>query len=111
MTAGGERMTVVPGSGTAAPETAGASGADPARRAGGRRRPWWVWAVPFAVLFALLCVRNRFLFTTRLYEQGDAGANSILIEQAKHFTLLVGNYSRERFNHPGPGLHVRAGPR
>jgi len=75
----------------------------------GRRRPWWVWAVPFAVLFAMLCVRNRFLFTTRLYEQGDAGANSILIEQAKHFTLLVGNYSRERFNHPGPAyLYVQA---
>jgi hypothetical protein len=65
--------------------------------------------VPFAVLFALLCVRNRFLFTTRLYEQGDAGANSILIEQARHFTLLVGNYSREHFNHPGPAyMYVQA---
>ena len=54
-------------------------------------------------------MRNRFLFTTRLYEQGDAGANSILIEQAKHFTLLVGNYSRERFNHPGPAfMYVQA---
>jgi hypothetical protein len=73
------------------------------------RRPWWVWAVPFAVLFAVLCVRNRFLFTTRLYEQGDAGANSILIEQAKHFTLLVGNYSREHFHHPGPAyMYVQA---
>jgi hypothetical protein len=73
------------------------------------RRPWWVWTVPFALLFALLCVRNRFLFTSRLYEQGDAGANSILIEQAKHFTLLVGNYSRERFNHPGPAyMYVQA---
>ena len=61
------------------------------------------------MLFALLCVRNRFLFTTRLYEQGDAGANSILIEQAKHFTLLVGNYSREGFNHPGPAyMYVQA---
>jgi hypothetical protein len=60
-------------------------------------------------LFVLLCVRNRFLFTTRLYEQGDAGANSILIEQAKHFTLLIGNYSRERFNHPGPAyMYVQA---
>jgi hypothetical protein len=87
------------------PVTAGDAG-DPA--AGGRR-PWWVWAVPFALLFALLCVRNRFLFTTRLYEQGDAGANSILIEQAKRFTLLVGNYSRERFNHPGPAyMYVQA---
>ena len=73
------------------------------------RRPWWVWTVPFAVLFALLCVRNRFLFTTRLYEQGDGGANSILIEQARHFTLLVGNYSREHFNHPGPAyMYVQA---
>jgi hypothetical protein len=73
------------------------------------RRPWWIWAVPFAVLLAVLCVRNRFLFTTRLYEQGDAGANSILIEQAKHFTLLVGNYSREHFNHPGPAyMYVQA---
>ena len=73
------------------------------------RRPWWVWAVPFAVLFAVLCARNRLLFTTRLYEQGDAGANSILIEQARHFTLLVGNYSREHFNHPGPAyMYVQA---
>jgi len=29
------------------------------------RRPWRVWAVPFALLFALLCVRNRFLFTAQ----------------------------------------------
>jgi hypothetical protein len=73
------------------------------------RRPWRVWAVPFAVLFTVLCVRNRFLFTTRLYEQGDGGANSILIGQARHFTLLVGNYSRERFNHPGPAyMYVQA---
>jgi len=73
------------------------------------RRPWWVWVIPFTLLFALLCVRNRFLFTTRLYEQGDGGANSILIEQAKHFTLLAGNYSREHFNHPGPAyMYVQA---
>jgi hypothetical protein len=58
---------------------------------------------------ALLCVRNRFLFTTKLYEEGDAGANSILITQAKHFTLLVGNYSREGFHHPGPAyMYVQA---
>jgi hypothetical protein len=31
-------------------------------------------------------------------------ANSILIEQARRFTLLVGNYSREGFNHPGPAF-------
>jgi hypothetical protein len=36
-------------------------------------------------------------------------ANSILIEQARRFTLLVGNYSREKFNHPGPAfLYVQS---
>src|SRR5204863_7518011 len=63
----------------------------------------------FTVPFALLRVRNRFLFATRLYEQGDGGANSILIGQARHFTLLVGNYSREHFNQPGPAyMYVQA---
>ena len=96
-------MTVVSGTAAAGTSDAAAAPAD------GARRPWWVWAVPFTLLFVLLCVRNRFLFTTRLYEQGDEGANSILIEQAKHFTLLVGNYSRERFNHPGPAfMYVQA---
>jgi hypothetical protein len=73
------------------------------------RRPWWVWVVPSVLLFVLLCARNWFLFTARLYEQGDSAANSILIAQAKHFTLLVGNYSREGFNHPGPAyMYVQA---
>jgi hypothetical protein len=117
MTAGGEPLTAVSGSGSVPPEpeTAGLKDApadpegSPRPTAPTGRRPWWVWAVPFTLLFVLLCVRNRFLFTTRLYEQGDGGANSILIEQAKHFTLLVGNYSREGFNHPGPAyMYVQA---
>jgi hypothetical protein len=116
MAAGGERMTGVPGSGAVSPDApdraTGETAVGPV--AGGSagsagRRPWWVWAVPFTLLFALLCARNRFLFTTRLYEQGDAGANSILITQAKHFTLLIGNYSREGFHHPGPAyMYVQA---
>ena len=106
MTAGGEQVKAA---GTTQPAPAAPATSDAAAGAVPGRRPVWVWAVPFAALFALLCVRNRFLFTTRLYEQGDAGANSILIEQAKHFTLLVGNYSRERFNHPGPAyMYVQA---
>ena len=106
MTAGGEQVKAA---GTTQPAPAAPVTGDAAAGAVPGRRPVWVWAVPFALLFALLCVRNRFLFTTRLYEQGDAGANSILIEQAKHFTLLVGNYSRERFNHPGPAyMYVQA---
>lgn len=115
MTAGGENATAAgitdreprtpPDQESRRAATAGPPAADTAPG----RRPWWVWVVPFAILFAVLCVRNRFLFTTRLYEQGDGGANSILIEQAKHFTLLVGNYSRERFHHPGPAyMYVQA---
>jgi len=80
-----------------------------ADRAEAGRRPWWIWAIPFALLFVLLCARNSFLFSAHLYEQGDAGANSILITQAKHFTLLIGSYSREGFNHPGPAyMYVQA---
>ena len=73
------------------------------------RRPWPVWVIGSVPLFVLLCARNWFLFTARMYEQGDTAANSILIAQAKHFTLLIGNYSREGFNHPGPAyMYVQA---
>lgn len=72
-------------------------------------RPWWIWAAPFALVLAVLVIRSRFLFTASFYEQGDAGANSILIQQAMHGRLLIGNYSREGFNHPGPGyMYVQA---
>ena len=77
--------------------------------AAARRRPWWVWTVPFAAVMGVLLVRNAFLFTTPLHEDADMGANSILIEQARRWTLLVGHYSREKFNHPGPAfLYVQS---
>jgi hypothetical protein len=44
------------------------------------------------------------VFSLAVHEQGDAAANSIITEQAKHFTLLVGNYSRLGFSHPGPAF-------
>src|ERR1700735_1143571 len=67
------------------------------------------WAVPFVLVLVVLLVRNAFLFSTPEYENADMGANSILIEQARRFSLLVGNYSREHFNHPGPAfLYVQA---
>src|SRR3984885_1147505 len=67
------------------------------------------WAVPFALGLAVLLVRNAFLFSTPEYEDADMGANSILIEQGRRFTLLVGHYSREHFNEPGPAfLYVQA---
>jgi hypothetical protein len=96
----GERVTLVPD---------GLAGTGRASQAPGRVRPWLVAAVATAAVAVLLCVRNRFLFTTRLYEDADMGANSILVEQARHFTLLVGNYSRDHFHHPGPAyLYVMA---
>lgn len=60
------------------------------------------WLAVFSALFGMLVLRNRFLFSTPIHELGDTGANSILVNQAKHFALLVGNYSRQGFNHPGP---------
>jgi hypothetical protein len=67
------------------------------------------WAVPFGTVLGVLLYRNAFLFRTPLYEDADPGANSILIEQARRLTLLVGHYSREGFNHPGPAfLYVQA---
>jgi hypothetical protein len=90
-----------------APAATAASGRAP--EAAGRLRRWWVIVAATAALVAVLCVRNRFLFSTRLYEDADMGANSILIEQARHFTLLVGNYSRDHFHHPGPAyMYVQA---
>ena len=85
----------------------------PAGRTAIRVRPGSVpggwWRRRWRLLLVVLCVRNRFLFTTRLYEDADMGANSILIEQARHFTLLVGNYSRDHFHHPGPAyMYVQA---
>jgi hypothetical protein len=78
-------------------------------RAAGFRRPWWVWAAPFAAVAGVLLVRNAFIFGTPLHEDADMGANSILIEQARRFTLLVGHYSRDKFHHPGPAfLYVQS---
>lgn len=73
------------------------------------RRPWWAWTVSFTVFAAVLVTRNTFLFNTKLYEAADMAANSIQIDQARHLRLLVGDYSRLGFHHPGPAyLYVQA---
>ncbi len=60
--------------------------------------------------FGLLLVRNAYVFSAKIYEDSDFAANSILVNQAQHLRLLVGNYSRIHFNHPGPALlYVEAG--
>jgi hypothetical protein len=67
------------------------------------------WGSPFAVVLGVLLVRNAWLFSVPVSEDADMGAYSIQVEQARRFALLVGNYSREKFNHPGPAfLYVQA---
>jgi hypothetical protein len=73
------------------------------------RRPLWVWVLPFALMTGVLYARNAPVLATAFYERGDEAANSILIEQARRLTLLVGIYSRTHLNHPGPAfLYPRA---
>jgi hypothetical protein len=87
------------------PEAPAAERTAPTRRTGPAVRFWWV----FLGFAALLLFRSRELFTRVIIEEGDAAANSILVEQAKQFSQLVGNYSRIGFHHPGPGfLYVQA---
>jgi hypothetical protein len=69
-----------------------------------RSYPALPWVLPFGLVLGILLVMNSWLFTTPVYEDGDMGAYSIQIEQARRFRLLVGNYSREKFNHPGPAF-------
>ena len=54
--------------------------------------------------FIVLLLRNAYVFSAKIYEDSDFAANSILVNQAQHLRLLVGNYSRLHFNHPGPAL-------
>jgi len=63
-----------------------------------------VFAVAAGSLFGLLLLRNPVTFGRVVYERGDFAANSIITADAKHFELLVGNYSRLGFHHPGPAF-------
>ena len=101
-------LVIIGGSRQQQPQPAAADDVRP-RRVFGVPATAIAWAAPFALVLAVLLVRNAFLFTTPEYEDADMGANSILIEQARRFTLLVGHYSRYHFNEPGPRVPVRAG--
>ncbi len=58
----------------------------------------------FILLATLICVAGRDAIVTPNVEVGDFAANSLLIQDAKSLHLLVGNYSRVGFNHPGPAI-------
>ena len=63
-----------------------------------------VGLLTFLAVAAGLLVHNRTLFRVRIWEVGDAAANSLLVDDAKHLHLLVGHYSRVGFHHPGPAV-------
>jgi hypothetical protein len=60
--------------------------------------------VLFAIIAAVLLWKSHDLFSVPIHEDGDSAANAILIDDAKHFDLLVGAYSRQDFSHPGPAV-------
>lgn len=105
-------MEVSPSDRVTAPQRPGPATAATAPAA----RRWWqgrphlaVGLGSFLVFTAVLLIRNAYLFSTRIYENQDYAANSIAVLQAKHFQLLLGNYSKENFYHPGPAfLYVMA---
>lgn len=91
--------------------------ASPSERRARNPREWLrrhpsagVFLVCFVAVSGILLFKNRQLFTDSIHEDGDFAANSLLMNDAKHFDLLVGNYSRQGFHHPGPAaFYVQAG--
>ena len=71
-------------------------------------KPLGIWLVALLMttaLFGALLFENRqYLFATKLYENGDWAADSLMVREAKHHLLLHGHYSRWHFYHPGPAL-------
>jgi hypothetical protein len=56
-----------------------------------------------ALVFTVIVLKiNHKLFTTSINEYHDYAANTLQIEDAKHFRTLLGNYSQWGFHHPGP---------
>ena len=60
--------------------------------------------LPGLIFFLLIVAMNWQLFVIPMIEDGDAGANALQVQNAKHLHELLGNYSRWHFHHPGPFL-------
>jgi hypothetical protein len=60
--------------------------------------------LPALVFLLVVLLANVELFRTPIIEHGDFAADSIQVQNAKHLRELLGNYSRWRFHHPGPGF-------
>jgi hypothetical protein len=67
---------------------------------------WWPNGVLLiCVIFGFFVLNNAgYIFRTELHEYSDWAAISLQVRDAKHFGVLVGNYSRWQFHHPGPAL-------
>lgn len=63
---------------------------------------WFV--LLFTVITIVLVISNWPIISMHNIEVSDFAANSLLIQEAKRFSLFVGNYSRVGFNHPGPAI-------
>ncbi len=64
----------------------------------------WSETLFFLLIAGIFIIINLPSVNTILYEQADIAANGLLIQDAKSLHLLVGNYSRLGFNHPGPAI-------
>lgn len=58
----------------------------------------------YITITCFLLIANIHTIDAVTYEMADFAANSLLIQDAKSFSLWVGNYSRVGFNHPGPAI-------
>ncbi|MET9212471.1 MULTISPECIES: hypothetical protein [unclassified Nocardia] len=75
----------------------------------GRFGSLWVFLTAWLAYATALLMSSRDLFTRVVFEEGDAATVSIQVLAAKDFELLVGNYSRVGFHHPGPAfIYVQA---
>jgi hypothetical protein len=64
-------------------------------------------AVAASIFFSILLIQvvwNLPLLDRDLVELADYASNSMLVNDAKSFALLHGNYSRANFYHPGPAI-------
>src|SRR6185295_9336068 len=68
------------------------------------KRSWAIAFLAAIILGAILLNNARPIFSDAHYETGDLAANSLQVIRAKHFELVLGNYSRFGFYHPGPAF-------
>ncbi len=68
------------------------------------QKKWFFWLTLWFGITLLFVLGNWATLHGRIVEFGDWAANSLLIQDAKSFKLLIGIHSRAGFNHPGPAM-------